>query len=223
MGKLTKIIFIVLIVFGIFLLISYYLGKQQLGGSYLFFSQKDFSQIESLISQEGKEEEIFSKEFISPDKKLKLQYFSDWIEIRDKEALEEIVPKEAKEKYNLKTLFFAGKLKKQSFSQLIVSEGIFEAEKSFEEIIDIMKESAQKEGWEMEIIKSEIKANQNVFEARYKKIDRYALHSKEKIILLDQKEEERKVYLIALIVYEKDWPAFEEEVNNIIDSAQLIE
>ena len=179
---------------------------------------------EMLRSIKGeKPTKVSYKEFISPDGKLKIKYSSDWIEIKDEKILAKTTPKEKIEKYGLETLFLAQKLRKEKIAQLIISELNLDKKKSFENIIEEMKEANHQQGWEMEIIKSEIKDNENVFEAKYRKQDRYDTHSKEKILLLEPEDEKRKVYLIAVITLDRDWQEFTEEADEIINSAQLVE
>jgi len=137
--------------------------------------------------------------------------------------LAKTTPKEKIEKYGLETLFLAQKLRKEKIAQLIISELNLDKKKSFENIIEEMKEANHQQGWEMEIIKPEIKDNENVFEAKYRKQDRYDTHSKEKILLLEPENEKRKVYLIAVITLDRDWQEFTEEADEIINSAQLVE
>ncbi len=219
MWKSIKIILILLLALGIlFFVITSYL-EVKIFGNRSFSFKKELSEIESLIPEEG-ESEVQYKKFISPDGKLELEYLSDWIEVKDKESLSEAVPEEAKEKYNLETLFLASKLKKQVFSNLVVSEGFFGPEKDFEQIVNIMEEINQKEGLEMKIIKFEVKDNECIFEAAYTKIGSYRANSKEKIILLDQ-EDKKKAYMIAFVAHAQDWQDFEEEVNNILNSTKL--
>ena len=166
---------------------------------------------------------ISYKEFISPDGKLKMIYPSDWIEIKDEKILEEITPKEKVEKYGLETLFFAQKLRKEKIAQLIISELNLDKQKNFENIIEEMKEANRQQGWEMEIIKSEIRDGEDVLEAKYRKTDRYDVHSKEKILLLTPENEKRKVYLITVIALDKNWQEFAEEAEEIINSTTLLE
>ena len=103
MRKVTTTILILLIAFVIFFLASNYLVKRQVGKFSSFF-QEDLSRFEPLMSKE-EPNEIQHKEFISPDGKLKVEYLSDWMEIKEKEVLGEIISKEIAEEYNLKVLF----------------------------------------------------------------------------------------------------------------------
>lgn len=166
--------------------------------------------------------EISYKDFISPDGRLKITYSADWLEVKDEKILGKTTQMERVEKYGLKTLFLAQKLRKEKIAQLIISELNFDKQKGFENIIEEMKEVNRQQGWEMEIIKSEIKEKENILEAKYRKPERYDVHSKEKILLLDPENEKRKVYLIAVITLDRDWQEFTEEAEGVINSAQLL-
>jgi len=166
---------------------------------------------------------ISYKDFASPDGRLKVTYPSDWIEIKDEKILAKITPKEKVEKYGLETLFFAQKLRKEKIAQLIMNESNLDEQNNFEKIIEEMKEANRQQGWEMEIIKSEIKDNEDVFEVKYRKQDRSDVHSKEKILLPGPETEKRKFYLITIITLDKNWGEFAEEAEKIINSTKLIE
>lgn len=216
MWKLTKIIFIILIGLGAIFLIGSYYSEKKLEEFKELFNQERFSQFKSIMP-----EEEGLKEFTSPDGKLKVTYLSNWREIKDEIFLKEIISGEIADEYNLEVLFLAQKLEEEKFSQLAITKGIFDNQESFEEIVDIIKGSDQKKGWETEIVNSETKNNENTFEAKYKKADRPEFHSQEKIILANQ--EEGEVYIITVSTLEKDWRYFKEEINNIINSVQLID
>jgi len=227
-----KSIFIIIGLFGIIFLLSiittWHMRKLQESLSRIGFPKfeemKPEQLQEFLRNLKGEEPiNISYKEFISPDGKLKMIYPSDWIEIKDEKILEEITPKEKVEKYGLETLFFAQKLRKEKIAQLIISELNLDKQKNFENIIEEMKEANRQQGWEMEVIKSEIKDNENIFEAKYRKQDRSDVHSKEKILLLEPETEKRKVYLITVITLDKNWGEFAEEAEEIVNSAKLIE
>jgi hypothetical protein len=226
-----KIIFIILGLFGIISLLTgittWHLKKIEKSLSVVGFPKFEELKPEQLqeILQSIKGEKptkISYREFISPDGKLKLFYLSDWIEIKDEKILEKTTPLERVEKYGQKTLLLAQKLRKEKIAQLIISELNLDKQKNFEDIIEEMKEVNHQQGWEMEIIKSEIKGSEDVFEAKYRKQDRYDTHSKEKIILLEPEGEKRKVYSIAVITLDRDWQEFAEEAEEIINSVQLI-
>lgn len=197
-----------------------YLWAQQKNKFGERISFKDFSQIKPILP-----EEILNigqgnyKEFTDPDGKLKMKYPSDWLEIKDEKFLEGTIPKEWAEKYNLQTLFFAQGIKTNMTGQIIVNEGNFDI--PVEEIIEEMKKSSRAKEWNMEVVSSDI--GKGIFEAKYQKPAHYDLHSKEKILFGGQKENVKKVYLIAYIVFDKDWDKFQEEADEIMDSIQLID
>jgi len=210
------IVLVILIGFGAIVLMSYFLANQQLGGS-LVLSQEDFSQLESMMSGE-ESNETKSREFIDSFGKLEIEYSSDWKEIKDENGFKGAIPEKVVEEYELEILLLAGKLKKESFSQLMVSRGKFEG-KSLEETIEIMKEINGAEGWATEIINPEFEGNEVFFEAVYRKENFHDLHSKEKIIMLD---EEGLTYFAAFLVNDSDWESFKEEASNTIYSVQHI-
>lgn len=232
MGKLIKIIIILVVV----LMLIFLIGKgaefwtlKKLEQTGISFSKEELQQI---LKQRALDE-ITYKEWVSPDGKLKLEYPSNWIEVKN---LEKFIPEISFERYDLKYLFLAQKIEVGKFAQLIVQEMMIEIDKTFEEIIEEMKESNLQEGLNMKIITSTTtEENFFVFEAKYEnKID---FHSKEKIIFLEPKKEpvsasrppviasqlkeNKKVYLIAVIGLEKDWPDLKEEANSIINSVQI--
>ncbi len=158
-----------------------------------------------------------SKEFISPDEKLKLNYPSGWIEF----------PKESLEKLNqeiVKTgseiLFFAQKLslKEAAFASLVVQELNSENGSGLEEIIEKIKREAEEKNMEMEIIKLEIEGKEANLEIKYQQENGNIFHSKEKII-----PTEDKIYLIDFVVPDKNWSQFEKEAEEIFNSVQIID
>lgn len=157
------------------------------------------------------------KEFISPDEKLKLKYHSLWIEF-PKETLENLNKEIVKTGSEI--LFFAQKfdLEKTTFTSLIIQELNSENGSGTEEIIEKIKKEAEEKNIGMEILKLEIKEKEANLETKYQQEDGDIFHSKEKIILT-----ENKIYLISFIAPDKDWLNFEQEAEEIINSVQLIE
>jgi hypothetical protein len=149
------------------------------------------------------------KEFISPDGKLKFRYSSDWVEIPGEEW-QETISSEAK------ILFFSTKFKieKGAFASLVVQEVNWE--KELKEFIEEMKRRAKERGGEIEILNLEIKEREANLKARYKK-ERANFISREKIIF-----GEKKIYLISVFSFERFWPEFENEAEEILNSAHLV-
>jgi hypothetical protein len=194
------------------------------GGKVPEFKGLNTEEIEKMLQnlQNLSPEEITQKEFKSPDGKLKMNYRSDWFEIKEKTMFEMIIPKERFEKYGAETIFLAQKIGKKMFAHLEVSKMSLGGKKNFEEIIEMMKQDNREKGWEMEILKSEIKEKEMIFEAKYKKTGQEDIHSLEKMLSYEL-EGERKVYLVSFICFETNWQGFEREATEIINSAQLIE
>lgn len=115
-----------------------------------------------------------------------------------------------------KVLFLAKKLnlEKMSFAFLIVQE--FENEKSLEKIIEEMKTDVEERRGEMKILK--LDEEKGIFEARYEKEGQPSFHSLKKML-----KGENKIYLIVILTLEKDWPEFENEANEILNSSQVIQ
>lgn len=155
--------------------------------------------------------EIETKEFISPDEKLKFQYSSDWTEM-PKEAWQETINTEGK------ILFFASKFKieKLVFSSLVAQELNWEG--NIEEFIEKMKKETKEKGGEMKILNQEIKNQEAVLKVRYQKGEKTNFISKEKIIL-----GEGKIYLISIFSPERFWPEFDQEADEILNSVQLLD
>lgn len=159
------------------------------------------------------QEEKGYEEWISSDGKLKMKYPVGWIEV-DSKVLEDFIQGNrgkilfSAQKFNLEL-----NLGKVTQAFLIVQELNLEEKRSFEEIIEEMKKEV-----EMEILKLEAGDKIAVFEAKYKGESENLLHSKEKMIL-----NENKVYLISFSTFEEDWIDFQKEAEEIINPVQLLE
>jgi len=212
--KIILILLLVIILAGITIKFFWKEYQEKMKGT--TFSE-GLSKIQSILPEEIFEEggEYSYKQFQSADKKLAARYPLEWLEITDQKLLQGLFSKEWTEEYQLKTLLFAQGVKGGNFNQLIVSEGIFNLEA--EEIIEEMKKNNEVEGWDMEIVKKELE--KGIFEAKYQKTNQIDLHSKEKIILVD----EGKAYLAAVIVFDKDWQESAKMAAEIIDSVHLVE
>ncbi|UZE93375.1 MAG: hypothetical protein IB617_00905 [Candidatus Nealsonbacteria bacterium] len=177
------------------------------------FPKFEMPKFESFFSQEDKG----SEEFVSPDGKLKLKYSSNWIKMEE-ESLETFNKEIARE--GAKNLFFAqkSKIEENALAILIVQELTLEKEISLEEIIEEMKEKTKEKDGEMEIEKSEFDDKIAYLEVKYKRDETPIFYSKEKIIL-----EEDKAYLIIFLNSNNNWSGFEEEINEIFNSIQIID
>lgn len=155
------------------------------------------------------------KEFASPDGKLKLKYSAYWIE-SDQTLLEQfnqegVVLREAK------ISFFAYQFnfENQALAFLVVEE--ISPEKSLDEIIkDVEKDVTEKEG-ELEIINSERENETALIEMKFKRKMEPNFYAKEKIFFGKE-----KTYLVAFTTFEKDWPKFEEEAGEILNSIEIL-
>jgi len=153
------------------------------------------------------------KEWTSPDGKLKLKYPADWMEM-DIRTLESYIQREMEEK----PLFLAQKLviEKSTFAFLTVDKLKAVEGLSTEKILEKMKEDTRKREGEMEVLKIETSDKEVVFEAKYSRKNGPTFQSKEKMILNEG------TYLISFFTFEKDFPEFEKEAREIINSAQLV-
>jgi len=165
---------------------------------------------EALIPQ-GKE----NFEWTSPDGKLKLAYSGNWTETTPSSLgyLDEanVILGEAE------LLLFTQRfdLNKQSFILLTVEKN--ESQKSLEEIIEEAEKAIIEQG-----SKSEINIIEEDNEAAWiETVSGYPgqpnLYSKGKVL-----SGEEEIYIVLLTTLETDWPKFEQEAQEIFDSAQLV-
>lgn len=175
---------------------------------------KDLKDIKSF-----KEEGAEKKEFISEDKKLRLEYTSEWLEIEPERA-KNFFSEELLQNYNGKIHFFAEKFSFGGIAILFVQEFSMQRETEIDDAIEEMKKNNEGQGRTMEILKIEKKDNEAVFEAKYK--GKYETHTKEKIFLLEPEDSQRKIFLIVFMTLEKDWKGLEKDGERIINSAGLI-
>lgn len=155
-----------------------------------------------------------NKEFISPDGKLKISYPSDWLEM-DMRTLESYVQREIEEK----PLFLAQKLviEKSTLAILTINKLKSGENSNAEQIIEKMKEDTQNKGNKMEVLKLETDGKETIFEAEYSKENAPVLRSKEKMISNEE------IYLVSFFAFKENSVEFENEAEEIINSAQLIE
>jgi len=224
MSKVIKILVVLVIVLLLIIVLGNYFLQQQLKQVGEVDFSEIISQIEGLSSEQifkSQVEKESSKKFISPDKKLKIEYSLKWIEIPS-ESLERIVPNEQIQKYNLTNLLLAQRFEiSGEFAQLIIDQAFFDIQKSFEQIINEMQKANLEQGWNMEVIESKTENNQITFEARYEKSKSHSVYSKEKIIFLEPEKSNKKAYLISFITPDKDWLKFKEEANQIFGSIEI--
>ncbi|MDI6883403.1 MAG: hypothetical protein QMC93_02995, partial [Patescibacteria group bacterium] len=154
------------------------------------------------------------REFISPDGKLKLRYSSDWVEM-PKETLEKF--NQAMIKEGAEVLLLAQKIdiEKGTSASLVVQE-FFSKERGLEEVIEEIKADFKERGAEIEILKSEIKNGEAFLEGKSVQEEIPAFYFRERVILYENKD-----YLIVFLTLEKDWPEFENEANEILNSVSL--
>jgi len=166
----------------------------------------------SLLSQEQDQEDASQEDFVSQDRKLIVNYPSDWDKAQESE-LESLSESMLLEK--AKFIFLARKvnIKNASMAFLMIQEVEREG-KGLSEIIEESKTQAEIEG-EVEIIDSKIYEEDAYLEISYKK-KRY-LRLKEKFLLSDQ-----KIYLVIIISPEENWEEFRKDAEEIITSARLI-
>lgn len=174
------------------------------------------------IPQQGITQPGESKEFISPDGKLRVKFPPNWLKL-EIEPLQRTIPKRLAETYQMRVLFLAQKFGGEKSGQLIISQAIIEAKMEIEKLLEEIMEEAKKQGWEIEIFETKIEEGKFIFEALYKKQNFPTLHSKEKMLWLKLKENKRKVFLIELVTTDMDWEYFKKEFEEILNNALIVE
>ncbi len=159
------------------------------------------------------------KDFVSPDGRLKLQYPGSWM-TAPQDKLDEMSAKQSG--FNSQTLFLAYSPDIGNISQAIVSEQNYEEAKSLEKIMEDMQKSNQEQGWDMKILdKNQVDEGDLIFQAEYKKDERYSLRSKERIISLGTDLGEQRIYTVAFISLDKYWDEVQEKADSVIDSVEI--
>ena len=225
MSKIIKIfVVLAIVVLLIIVLGNYFLQQQLKQGSEVDFSEI-ISQIEELSSEQilkPQTGEVGDKKFISPDKKLEIEYSLRWIEVPS-ESLKRVFANEQIQKYKITNLLLVQRFEiSGEFAQLIIDQAFFDIEKSFEQIINEMQKANLEQGWNMKVIKSETKNKYIAFEASYEKNESNNIYSKERIIFFEPEESNKKAYLISFITLDKDWLKFKQEADKIFDSIRII-
>lgn len=207
MIKFLKIIIIIVVIIGgISLAISYYLGKQKVEKSELTEIQK--------IYQAQSQKQATEKEFISPKNQLKLTYPSSWVKVKD----EEMKKRFSSDQWEV--LFLAQRMVLNQFFQLSVRTAEVGEQNNFGKIIKMIRQTTQREGWKMQIEDKQQK-EKNILraEVRYTKSGHRDLHSNLKLLL---EEKGRKVYVVEIVGPDEDWKTVQDEADAILASVQLI-
>lgn len=155
------------------------------------------------------------KEFISPDGKLKLNYPASWIEI-DKNSLKQILSQKETPFNEADILFFVYKYNFNDQSAAILGVGETNEKKEIDEIIKKEREIIVENNGDMEIINLEKENESATLEIKMKGKDGTFSRAKEKVIF-----GENKTYFIIIAALEKDWQKFENEANEILNSAKF--
>jgi hypothetical protein len=208
--KVDKFIFLVIL----FIIVLSFVTYRQFKGFRKSLSEMELPKLEIPETNLFPSDQGSSKEFISPDEKLKLEYSSAWVEM-EKEAMvklnQEMIKKGAR------ILFFGNKYlsEKATFASLLIQE-INSEGKGIEEIITAMKEDVEKGGDNVTITQLETNEKEVSLKAEYQREEGTIFTSREKVLLT-----EGKAYFIAIFSLDIDWPYFEKEAEEILNSAQI--
>jgi hypothetical protein len=179
---------------------------------------------QSQIGGEFEEKIINYKEFISPDEKFKLKYPQDCIEIKNPALFKEFAPQKLKEKYGLEILFLGLKLqgaKSLSLQEMksflfIVGKGNFS--EGFDKAAEEIKKINEEENVKTKNIKIVPEKKEIIYEGEHQSKEGILNYLKEKYFLSDQ-----TFYLLISITPEKNLSDFEKEIDEIFDSAQILD
>lgn len=157
---------------------------------------------------------VTTKEFVTPDGKLKVYYTSEWIET-DKGILEGLNKEAIKSKVG-EVLLFAHKFSFSGsfyFVSLLVQKINSTDTK---EIFEGMKNDIEERKGQMEVLNLETEDKNISFEAKYKEEDGYTLYSKEKIFIGKENS-----YLVSLFAPEENLEKLVEESSSILSSVEF--
>jgi hypothetical protein len=171
--------------------------------------------------EEARKESKELEEFISPDGKFKIKYPAKWLKL-ERDFFKKAIPEELEEKYQFKFLLLAQKFGTYESGQFVISEMTFEKEKEIEDFIKEMQDILRNYGRIMEVAFIQEKENEAVFEARYLKPNSPNLYSKDKILSLNLNGG-KKVFWVEFITLESSWPSLKEEIEKILETAEIIE
>lgn len=203
--------FIIILVIGAtgIILFSFYI-KSLFKESFSFFSKVPQQEISPSPKKEYQIENI--RFFLS----------EGWVKA-EKEEIENLfsLGKEEK-KYNPKLLFLAYKIKEKDIIQFFIEKGELKENSSLEKIIDIIKETNKKREWNLEIISEKTDPENKIleFEAICEKEGHFPLFIKERIMLFEKEGEE--FYLIGFVTLKEKKEKFLEEIEEILNSIQII-
>lgn len=158
--------------------------------------------------QEKKEE----KEFVSPDKKLKIKYPGDWTEEKNKEFLKAF-NRGRNELPQAKTIFVAYKIIWENpLPSFLLCQEI--SLTTPEKVIEAIKKANNPK---IEIIAK--KEKEVLFEADYqrKREPPLLVHSREKVISTPEKS-----YLVAIFSIPENWSKLSSDVQFIFDSIEIV-
>jgi len=164
------------------------------------------------FSSSGKENK---QEWLSPDGKLELVYSANWLAMN--ETFSEYFGQTQTALAETEILFFAYQFKTEEQALAFLIVGKTSPEKSSEEIIKGIEQNTQEQGGEIEVAILETEDDVAWVEMTSKYPNQSIFYSKGKIIFSDE-----GTYLIISSASQTDWPKFEQEAQEILDSAQLV-
>ncbi|MHA1795611.1 MAG: hypothetical protein ACTSUK_05830 [Promethearchaeota archaeon] len=169
------------------------------------------------------ENQIKYTQYISPDGKLKIKYPQDWATFNQQQIKRLLpIPNEYQKKYQLKHIFMAGGLAFDDVAELLITEGSFDPEINFDNLIDLMKKINQDLGTEINISNKSCEDNVCTFDTEISRTGRSTIYSKEKILFLKNKEKQ-KVFFICVSFSEPNSKTSLNIANTILNSVNLVE
>lgn len=169
--------------------------------------------LETLLPENGESGE--DKEWRSADGKLMLVYPGNWL------AFDETFSKYFNQaevvliKGEVLFLAYRFEMKKQALAFLIVEE--IDAQKTLEEIIQETEATVKEQEGEAEITILDREDGVVILEMTSKFSDQPRLHSKGKMFFGDE-----KTYLVVLSGPQNNWPQFQKEAEEILNSSRLL-
>lgn len=155
-------------------------------------------------------------DFASPDGKLKLKYPAGWFTI-DAKTLESYSQERSEGTPLLLVEGFRMDAGNITVAFLTVQELNTEGKKSTDEIVAALINKVRENNREIEILNLETNGAETIFESKRWKKDGPVFLSREKLIIGE------KIYLVSFFTFDKDWPKFDKERNEIINSVQIVQ